>query len=156
MTTLRVGGIKEGSLVDGEGVRMTFFLTGCLHDCKGCHNPEFQNFDAGIDTEISELIEGIKKNIKMIDGITLSGGDPLFQYISVLEFLKVIRNDKELKKLNIWLYTGFKFEQIHNDIKELLDVIVDGRYVESLPKREWAGSSNQKVYKKIKGKWKEK
>ncbi len=154
MTTIRISGIKEGSLVDGKGVRMTFFLTGCLHNCKKCHNKKFQNFNNGKDVEINELIDDIERNKKLIDGITLSGGDPLFQYVQVLDFLKTIRNEKKLEKINIWLYTGFDFEQVNNDIKELVDVIVDGKYVHSLPKQKWAGSSNQKVYKKIKGEWK--
>jgi len=152
---LRISGIKEGSLVDGEGVRMTFFLTGCLHNCAGCHNPEFQDFSNGKDIEIDKLIRKIERNRKLIDGITLSGGDPMFQYIQVLEFLKVIRSNEKLKNLNIWLYTGFRFKQTGDDIKELVDVIVDGKYIHSLANKEWAGSANQKIWKKNKeGVWK--
>lgn len=150
MCALYIADVVTGSTVDGEGVRLTIFLAGCLHDCEGCFNKEYQSF-LGTILEADELIDNMNDYRDLFDGITLSGGDPLFQYHGVLEFLKEFK--KEFKDKTVWLYTGFLFEQIHDDIKELVDVIVDGKYNKELSPKKWCGSSNQRVMKKVDGKW---
>ena len=148
MTTVRLYGIKEGSLVDGPGVRMTFFFSGCLHHCYKCHNPDTQDFKNYESYGVTQLIDKLVDNMDLIDGLTISGGDALFQYYPLVELLYRIRHHRKLKKLNIWLYTGFLFEQLDDTIKKLVDVIVDGRYTHGLSKKQWAGSSNQRIFKK--------
>ena len=87
-----------------------------------------------------------------MDGITISGGDPLFNPTEMLEVLKFL---KEKTKKNIWLYTGYTLEQVKNDEEkkrclEYIDVLVDGKFIQALhdPKLKFRGSSNQKIIKK--------
>lgn len=143
---IRIGSILNESLVNGEGIRTVVFFSGCNKFCKGCQNEGLQDFKAGYDISIDDLVDKILENRAMIDGVTLSGGDPLCQYIGCLKLCK------KLKKhgINIWLYTGETFDQIllrYNSIVHYVDVIVDGRYEESL-KRDgllYRGSSNQTI-----------
>ena len=149
---MKIGAIKDLSLVDGEGVRLTLFLTGCTHACEGCHNPKFWNYDYGVEWSIPDMIEYITDRRFWIDGITLSGGDPLFQLNEVKELLIAIRNNNDLKDLNIWIYTGYEYAEIPGRIRQLVDVIVDGKYDESQTSyKPWRGSDNQKVWRKFIG-----
>lgn len=128
---LRIAGIEKESITDGVGIRYTVFTQGCKHKCLGCHNPETHDINGGYDIAIDEIIEDLKSN-PLLDGITLSGGDPFFQAKECTELLVRIR--KELKHLNVWAYSGFTFEQLlrNKDMREMLDlvdVLVDGRFV---------------------------
>lgn len=141
---VRIGSILNESLVNGEGVRTVVFFSGCNKDCKGCHNLELQNFKAGYEITIDELVEKILKNKPMIDGVTLSGGDPLCQYMGCLELCKRLKEHG----INIWLYTGETLDKVlikYNSIVNYIDVLVDGKYEESLKKEDlrYRGSSNQ-------------
>lgn len=146
---IKIAGIKYGSMVDGPGIRISLFLSGCLHNCDGCHNKLFQDFEYGKEYTVPEIIKEIKKYVSLCDGLTISGGDPLFQTISLIELLQTIRNDPELKHMNIWLYTGFLFDHIPQSIKKYLTAIVDGKYDKTLPKTTWTGSNNQNVYLRV-------
>ncbi len=139
-------GINRVSLADGIGVRTVVYIGGCTHRCPGCQNESSWD-DLGdmvpIDYVVAELL-----NNPFVD-ITISGGDGLTtQYKATLELLKKLRA-KSSK--NIWLYTGYTFEQLLNsDKKEALnyvDVLVDGRFVEN--ERDitlkFKGSSNQEI-----------
>lgn len=143
---VRVGSILNESLVNGEGIRTVVFFAGCNKNCKGCHNQELRNFKAGEEILIDDLVEQILKNKNMIDGVTLSGGDPLCQYMGCLKLCK------KLKKhgINIWLYTGETLEKIllrYSSIIHYVDVIVDGMFEESLKREDllYRGSSNQSI-----------
>lgn len=146
---LRIAGIEKESITDGVGVRYTVFTQGCKHKCLGCHNPETHDINGGYDIAIDEIIEDLKSN-PLLDGITLSGGDPFFQAKECTELLVRIR--KELKHLNVWAYSGFTFEQLlrNKDMREMLDlvdVLVDGRFVlkrRTLESR-FKGSENQRI-----------
>lgn len=136
---LRVAGIVRESIVDGDGIRYVLFLQGCKHGCKGCHNPETWNFDGGNEREQSDILEEILEN-PLIDGVTFSGGDPLFQASELINIVKELHD----KDINMWLYTGFVFEDfilfknnccknelVTRDMIELLqyiDVVVDGPF----------------------------
>lgn len=149
--TIRLSGIAYESLVNGPGIRRVFFSQGCNHNCKGCFNPETHDFSGGEEKNIKELIDDVHKN-PMIKGITFSGGDP---FERAEEFSCMAMAFKE-KKLNIWSYTGYKFEYILNNLdkrkgwKDLinnLDVLVDGKFeqdkaVEGL---RFRGSTNQRI-----------
>lgn len=145
---MNYSGFIEESLVDGEGVRSVLFVSGCKHCCKGCHNPETWDFNNGDEftKEIEDKIINIVKNNPLIDGLTLSGGDPMYSEKELIPFLK--RFKLELPDKNIWMYTGFHYEDIKDSkIFKYIDVVVDGPFI--LEKRDiglkFRGSSNQRI-----------
>lgn len=138
----------NSSYVNGPGNRFVLWTQGCSKGCKNCYNPETWNKN-GFEYTTEHLINLIK--ISDVDGLTISGGDPLEQPDEMLEFLK------EAHKLNlkkgIILFTGYTIFEIHNmggnilKCLEYIDVLIDGRYEED--KRTYQGlygSSNQNVY----------
>ena len=93
----RYAGYIANSMENGEGIRDVIFFSGCKRDCPGCHNKELQDFGYGWDVEIDEIVNLILNNKEMIDGVTISGGDPIYQYDALLELCK------ELKKKHQYL-----------------------------------------------------
>lgn len=140
--------LQSDSIVDGDGIRTVIWFQGCKHHCRECQNPETWNFDGGMDVDIEDIKEQLKK-LKYQTGITLSGGDPFFQASAATEIAKFAHSIG----LNVWTYTGFTYDEIinANDEKmELLkntDVLVDGRF--EIDKKSLAckfrGSTNQRV-----------
>lgn len=150
-TMLRIAGIVKESIVDGPGIRFTVFAQGCKHNCPGCHNPQTHDFSGGTLISIDSLLEQIKKN-PLLDGITLSGGEPFEQAEG---FAELARRAKELG-LHIMAYTGYTYEEIlagcsQNGGRESLlnetDILVDGRFV--IEKKNillrFRGSENQRL-----------
>lgn len=148
---IRLSGIIHESLVNGPGIRRVFFSQGCKHNCKECFNPETHSFDGGELRDMDELIEDLRSN-PIIGGVTFSGGDPFEQ---ADKFSYMAQRIKELG-LNIWCYTGYKFEYILNNLKDNeawdklinnIDVLVDGRFEITLRDEsiKYRGSSNQRV-----------
>lgn len=147
-----LSGINYESLVDGEGVRTTIFVSGCLHNCRGCHNPLTHNFNNGKEFTLElqlKIINYIKKN-PLIDGITISGGDPFFSVKDTIDFILLLK--KEIPNINIWIYSGFTFEEILKDknkteLMSLCNVLVDGKF--EINKRDitldFRGSTNQRI-----------
>ena len=76
--TIRIAGVVRESIVDGPGLRFAVFTQGCGHHCPECHNPETWDFGGGYDCEIEKILKAMDEN-PLLDGITLSGGDPLYQ-----------------------------------------------------------------------------
>ena len=153
---MRVLNIIHGSIVDGEGLRTSIYFAGCKHRCKGCHNPQSWDFNSGVDMSIDEIFEDIKKNNF---NVTYSGGDPLYQN---LDDLVALSKKIHSLGLDIWLYTGFTFEELLNDSKykdilENVDVIVDGPFIEEKKDLSllFRGSSNQRILKRNNGKFEE-
>lgn len=148
MSTIRLAGIVDESFTDGVGIRYTIFTQGCNHYCNGCHNPETWDFNGGTDYDIDDLINDMMEN-PLLTGVTISGGDPLYRTREVLELIKAIRTRTQL---DIWLYTGFTYEECLADSKKLevlknIDILVDGEYMNqcrSLSLR-FRGSSNQRI-----------
>lgn len=145
---MNISGIIYDSVVDGEGIRNTLFISGCLHHCHGCHNPQTWNFNYGYEFTKEKQKEFIKKckDNPLLDGITISGGDPIYSSKELIPFLKEYK--KENPTHTVWLYTGFKYEDIKdNEILKLIDVLVDGEYIEALRDITLAfrGSSNQRI-----------
>ena len=138
---------------NGEGCRVTLFVSGCSHRCKGCHNPETWNFDFGKDfnDEVKiRLFDIVSK--PYIKGLTLSGGDPLDSYDDVLDLVKEFRNRFGETK-DVWVYTGYVIDDLLNlnkeEILEYIDVLVDGEYIEERRDVSLAfrGSKNQRIIK---------
>ena len=140
--------LQSDSIVDGDGIRTVIWFQGCKHHCRECQNPETWNFDGGMEVDIEDIKEQLKK-LKYQTGITLSGGDPFFQASAAAEIAKFAHSIG----LNVWTYTGFTYDEIINandDKMELLkntDVLVDGRF--EIDKKSLAckfrGSTNQRV-----------
>lgn len=147
MKEIRLSGIAYESLVNGPGMRRVFFAQGCRHNCTGCFNPETHDFKGGEAMDMDMLIEDVKEN-PLLKGITFSGGDPMEQAD------KFVYMAKEFKKLglNIWCYTGYKFENIVEDkvkreFLSYIDVLVDGKFEENLADEnlKYRGSANQRI-----------
>lgn len=149
---LQVAGFLDNSLVNGKGLRAVLFVSGCNHNCRGCHNQEMQNFNYGQSMDISQVLARIKENIPIITGVTFSGGEPFDQPHPLC---KIAQSIKALG-LNLWCYTGYTFEQIKNShdpdkqkLLEYIDVLVDGPFVEKLKENapKYTGSRNQRIIK---------
>lgn len=141
---VRIAGFANDSIVDGEGLRFTIFVQGCLHNCKGCHNPQTHSFEGGTLMDTEDIEQMIVKQVPMLDGITLSGGEPFLQQSACLELAKFAHK----LDLNVWCYTGYEYNAVENtDLIKEIDVLVDGKYVESLRSLDllYRGSSNQKI-----------
>lgn len=138
---MQIAGTLPCSFVNGDGIRYVIFCQGCGHHCAGCQNPETWDFNGGREIDIVELAEEIKK-CKHIDGVTLSGGDPFFQQEECVSLLKLLP-----KKLNVWIYTGFKYEEIKNtELTQIADYIVDGKFEQDkIVAGKMYGSSNQRI-----------
>lgn len=146
---MRYHNITKDDMLNGDGLRVVLWLSGCSHNCPGCQNPITWNPDGGLlfdDEAKQEIFDLLDKDY--ISGITFSGGDPLHPVnaYEVRELAAEIRQKYPDK--TIWLYTGSTWEEIaHNPIIPLIDILVDGEYLESErdPQLLWKGSRNQRV-----------
>ena len=146
---IRVAGIVNDSIVDGPGLRLTVFTQGCPHHCPMCHNPETHDFLGGTVQNTNDIVRLILEN-PLLDGITLSGGEPFAQPQACAQ----IAREAHAAGLNVWCYSGYTVEKLMEcdepDWKELLesiDVLVDGPFIyglRTLDKR-FRGSSNQRI-----------
>ena len=145
--------IKNNDIADGQGVRVSLFVSGCDHHCKGCFQPETWDYNYGkeynesVEEEILEML-----NSKNIQGLTLLGGDPMCGS-NPESLISLLEKTKELGK-DVWCYTGYKFEELidmRNDyidkLLSMIDVLVDGEFVENLKdiRLQFRGSSNQRL-----------
>ncbi len=145
---LRIAGVVNDSIVDGPGLRLTIFTQGCPHACPGCHNPQTHDFAGGREVDTAEILRMMADN-PLLDGITLSGGEPFSQSEACAELACAAHADG----LNVWCYSGYTFEQLLDGKAEWrsllnqLDVLVDGPFI--LEKRtlecRFRGSSNQRL-----------
>ena len=140
---MKVIKIIKGTAADGPGLRNSVYLAGCIHKCPGCHNPESWSFLAGTPMTPLEVFQEVYDDFA---DVTFTGGDPMLQWTEVYE---VCRYLKERGK-DIWLYTGYDYEDIVSrtpEILQVIDVLVDGKYDQT--KREvtkrFAGSTNQRI-----------
>lgn len=149
---MNIAGINFESVVDGEGVRVVVFVSGCLHNCKGCHNPASHSFTAGqsFTDELQDEIISYIQRTPFISGLTLSGGDPMYSAAEITPFVERLKS--ELKTISIWIYSGFTYEEICEDtdmlrLLKLCDVLVDGEFI--LEQRDitlsYKGSRNQRI-----------
>jgi len=146
---IKIAGIEPESIVDGEGIRFVVFTQGCLHHCNGCQNPQTWDFGSGRFMRTEDIIQQFKEKV-LIDGITLSGGEPFMQPDACLKLARAAKK----AGLTVWCYTGYTLETIRASNlyaeKELLrniDVLVDGPFVEEKKSLDlqFRGSSNQRI-----------
>ena len=163
---LRILDITAPDINNGNGIRITLWVAGCKHHCKGCHNKWTWDFNQGKDfiEEQDYILTKLENWLSRdyVDGITLSGGDPLCQdergLISLLDIIKWVRLNFPTK--TIWMYTGYVYEDIINNteqsricnlkktILDNIDVLVDGPYKEELRDTShcpFRGSTNQRI-----------
>ena len=142
---IRIAGLVPESFVDGDGIRFAIFMQGCNRHCAGCHNPETHDLNGGRLVDTQEIISAIKKN-PLLDGITLTGGEPFLQIDAANELALAAKN----LGLNVWCYTGYTFEELPPEVEPLLeniDVLVDGEFILSLRDLDlqFRGSHNQRI-----------
>lgn len=161
--------ITKDDMLNGSGLRVVLWLSGCDHHCKNCQNPQTWDCNGGIEFDLAakeEIFEQLNEDY--ISGITFSGGDPLHKknLHEVLLLCNEIRNKFPTK--TIWLYTGYTWEDIWSDSNIIVDditlqahedyqkrqliilscdVLIDGRFIQELAdvNYHWAGSTNQRV-----------
>ena len=141
--------IKTIDIQDGEGVRVSIYVSGCHFHCKGCHNQVAWDFNYGKkfdDSTIDYIVD--QMNHDYIAGLSILGGEPLelVNQQCLVDLVKKVK-DKYPEK-TIWCYTGYTFEQIQDlPYLKYVDVLVDGPFIPALRelKLKWKGSSNQRV-----------
>ena len=146
---MNYGKIKPTDVANGEGVRVSLFVSGCPHHCKGCFNAELWDYNAGQEF----TPEVIMKIVNLCDhdhisGLSLLGGEPLdpknLKQVTLL--CRVFKHYYPNK--TIWCYTGYEWDRIkHLDIMQYIDVVVDGKFVQEQkdPRLKFRGSSNQRI-----------
>lgn len=157
---MNYGEIKKCDIANGNGVRVTLFVSGCTNKCKNCFQPQTWDFDYGkpFDDEARRIIfEELDK--PFVDGLTLLGGDP-FEPKNQPEVLSLVKEVKlRYPNKTIWAFSGFRLDDElmkagaypHTDLTEellsMIDVLVDGRYIDELHdiSLRFRGSSNQRI-----------
>ena len=149
--TIRLYGLETDSIVDGIGYRTAIFTQGCHHGCEGCHNPGSHDPQAGVEWTLDDVEKKFSGN-PLLDGITLSGGEPFLQPGPCAELAR----RAHAKGLSVWVYSGFTYEELQRmaqrdgNVRALLeecDVLVDGRFVLAQRSLElnFCGSRNQRI-----------
>ncbi|WP_410499308.1 anaerobic ribonucleoside-triphosphate reductase activating protein [Chitinibacter sp. S2-10] len=133
-------------LVNGPGIRVTLFVTGCLHACEGCYNRSTWDRKSGspFTPAVQQALLAACENH---DGLSLSGGDPLHP-ANRADILTLCREFKQrYPDKNIWLWTGYLYEEIRElEVFDYVDVVIDGKYEKENPTTlPWRGSGNQRV-----------
>jgi len=141
-------------VVNGPGTRCTLFVAGCEHKCKGCYNATTWRLNSGklftLELE-NKILADLKDDDIVRRGLSLSGGDPLHpaNVSSILQLTKRVK--KETPTKDIWLWTGYKLDELNTEQKQILkfiDVLIDGKFMLDLKdaKLLWRGSSNQVIH----------
>ena len=136
-------------MVNGDGIRVVLWVSGCEHYCKGCHNQCTWDKDHGLEfteVEYDEVCTELNKDY--VQGLTVSGGDPLALYNRGNVTGLVKRVKARYPNKDIWVYTGYTWEDVKGlEVMQYIDVLVDGKYIDELASvsYKWAGSTNQRV-----------
>ncbi|MDO4799155.1 MAG: anaerobic ribonucleoside-triphosphate reductase activating protein [Bacillota bacterium] len=147
---MRYGQIRQYDVANGTGIRTSLFVTGCTHNCKGCFNQLYMDFNHGdewTDRETRKLLDYLREPV--IEGLTVLGGEPFQNVEGLLPVLKLVREQVDK---SIWIYSGYTWEELVTDperleMLKLCDVLVDGRFVQELfhPSLAFRGSENQRI-----------
>lgn len=151
--------IKYNDIANGTGVRTSLFVSGCTHKCKGCFNSEAWDFNYGkpFDKAVQEEILASVDNY-FVDGLSLLGGEP-FEPENQLELYPfLLEFKKRFPGKTVWCYTGYLFDkellgtsrantEVTKDMLSLIDVLVDGRFIEAQKNisLQFRGSENQRI-----------
>lgn len=156
---MHYGNIKKYDIANGPGVRVSLFVSGCRHHCKGCFNAETWDFEYGspfTDGTVEEILEALTPSY--ISGLTVLGGEPFEPENQpvVMELLRRVR--KQYPEKSIWCYTGYRYDvelaeggSVHTEVTQemlsYIDVLVDGEFVQELKdiSLQFRGSSNQRI-----------
>jgi anaerobic ribonucleoside-triphosphate reductase activating protein len=136
------------TLANGPGARCCLWLQGCTLGCPGCFNPETHSFKNDSNYIVSEVFDWIK-DAQNIEGLTVSGGEPLQQQDALIELLELVRKKTHLSTI---VFTGFSYEEVQSmpcfqQLARLIDVLIAGRYVEgSRIKSGFTGSANKTIH----------
>ncbi len=144
---LSVLNIIEDTMVDGPGFRTSIYAAGCVNQCKGCHNPQSWDINNGRMMTTEQIMKIIMQD--PFANVSFSGGDPMYQAEGFTELAQAIRSQSSK---TIWCWTGYTFEMLvrmpkQRKLLELIDVLVDGPYVESQRDTDllFRGSRNQRL-----------
>lgn len=146
---MRIASVVHESIVDGPGLRLTVFVQGCPHHCPGCHNPQTHPFSGGREMSPAALSACYAEN-PLLDGLTLSGGEPMCQAAEGAALARMIRAQGG----SVWVYTGYCYEFLRSEadrnrlaLLEAADVLVDGPFLlrERTLELPWRGSRNQRL-----------
>lgn len=154
---MRYAGLNKNDMSAAPGVSVSFFVQGCPHHCKGCHNPETWNFDGGKEftyNTLNEIVESLSAN-GISRSLAIMGGEPLCEQNIFLTLLVVKTVKEKYPDVKIYIWSGYTYDYLLNHMKnphleqvlDYADFLIDGPYIEklrdiSLPMR---GSSNQKI-----------
>lgn len=149
---MRYAQLRRYDISNGPNIRATLFVSGCTHNCKGCFNKDYQDFNYGKEwTSITETLFLCYAKDPKVKGINILGGEPLQQTMdnSLADLLAKI---KENTNKPIWLWTGYKLEDVINNTKvmnilQYVDVLIDGKFEEDKKDLNimYRGSANQRV-----------
>lgn len=154
---IRVAGLVAEDHVNAPGISLVVFCQGCWHPkdtpnmcnghCVGCHNPETQPKDGGVEVTTEEIISNLKAS-DMQDTLVVSGGEPICQIEAVTDLVSKAKN----LGYKVWLYTGYTLEQLQDvkgwaELAQYLDVLVDGPFIKDLKsiRLKFRGSKNQRL-----------
>ena len=146
---MNYGAIKKNDIANGFGVRVSLFVSGCRNCCEGCFQPETWDFGYGqpfVKETEDEIMEALRPY--WIQGLSILGGEPMEPENQdvLLPFIKRVK--QEYPNKDVWLYSGYSFEELQgSEILQLIDVLVDGRFVKKLrdPSLAFRGSRNQRI-----------
>lgn len=147
--TLRVGRLLAQSRANGPGTRAVIWLQGCTLGCPGCFNPELQDVTGGREMTVDDLMWWLDEQKDLIEGLTISGGEPLRQPAALLELLTRVRDETTL---GVVLFTGLTREEVEriaqgNALIGKVDVLLSGRYKEAHRlARGLRGSANKEIH----------
>lgn len=149
---MRYADIKPFDLNNGEGVRVSLWVTGCPIHCPNCHNSQIWDKDKGtlFTSDTLDYLVSLLSDTNINKELSILGGEPLavWNYEEVLNVCKYVKTLFPNK--TIWLWTGYNYDQIKElDVFNYIDVVIDGQYIDSLKDEEtwWRGSTNQRMIK---------
>ncbi len=146
---MHYGAIKKTDIANGLGVRVSLFVSGCRNHCKGCFQPQTWDFEYGKpftkETE-DEILEALRPD--WIQGFSILGGEPMEPENQKVLLLLLQRVRRERSDKDIWLYSGYVYEEIKDsELLHYVDILVDGPFVEEMkdPSLTFRGSRNQRI-----------
>lgn len=146
---MNYGAIKLCDIANGEGVRVSLFVSGCRRHCKGCFNEDTWDFNYGKLFTAAEMCKILQQlGQPYISGLSILGGEPFEDENFCIVGLLLSAAKQQYPDKPTWVYTGFQYEDLSDSILlQYIDVLVDGPYVESLrdPSLAFRGSSNQRI-----------